>query len=88
MTLAKTVPTDEELLIWGLLEGDLVLLAIVGLKDPCQPGVKDVVQLGVKASAKAGCYTPGITPEPAGFQALCGLHPRLRVCLSLLSLSI
>ncbi|KAJ0764554.1 putative P-type Ca(2+) transporter [Helianthus annuus] len=41
----ETVPTNEELTNWELLEGDLVLLAIVGLKDPCRPGVPEAVQL-------------------------------------------
>ncbi|KAJ0702345.1 putative P-type Ca(2+) transporter [Helianthus annuus] len=32
--------------------GDLVLLAIDGLNDPCRPGVRDAVQLCVKARVK------------------------------------
>ncbi|KAI7757396.1 hypothetical protein M8C21_001925, partial [Ambrosia artemisiifolia] len=56
----ETVPTDEELSTWELPEGDLVckcngpLDACVNVwrKDPCRPGVKDVVQLCVKAGLK------------------------------------
>ncbi|GFY80515.1 autoinhibited Ca(2+)-ATPase 9 [Actinidia rufa] len=49
----KNVPTDdEELAHWEIPENDLVLLAIVGLKDPCRSGVKDAVQLCTKAGVK------------------------------------
>nr|XP_016505608.1 PREDICTED: calcium-transporting ATPase 9, plasma membrane-type-like isoform X1 [Nicotiana tabacum]XP_016505609.1 PREDICTED: calcium-transporting ATPase 9, plasma membrane-type-like isoform X1 [Nicotiana tabacum] len=38
------VPTDEEQLArWVLPEDGLILLAILGIKDPCRPGVKDAV---------------------------------------------
>ncbi|KAK3000569.1 hypothetical protein RJ639_021979 [Escallonia herrerae] len=39
------IPADEEQLAqWQLPEDDLVLLAIVGIKDPCREGVKDAVK--------------------------------------------
>ncbi|XP_055825290.1 calcium-transporting ATPase 9, plasma membrane-type [Solanum dulcamara] len=39
------VPTDEEQLAqWILPEDGLILLAILGIKDPCRPGVKDAVR--------------------------------------------
>ncbi|MCO5550662.1 hypothetical protein L7F22_004151 [Adiantum nelumboides] len=39
------VPTDEEQLeTWKLPEGPLILTAIVGMKDPCRPGVPQAVQ--------------------------------------------
>ncbi|XP_057504066.1 calcium-transporting ATPase 10, plasma membrane-type-like isoform X2 [Actinidia eriantha] len=47
------VPSDEEQLEqWNLPEDDLVLLAIVGIKDPCRPGVKDAVKLCTDAGVK------------------------------------
>ncbi|CAH1452258.1 unnamed protein product [Lactuca virosa] len=50
---AETVPTGEdELAQWELPEGDLVLLEIVGLKDPCRKGVREAVELCVKAGVK------------------------------------
>ncbi|GLT64402.1 hypothetical protein SLA2020_369010 [Shorea laevis] len=50
---SERVPTDEEELTqWALPEDDLVLLAIVGLKDPCRPGVKDSVRLCQNAGVK------------------------------------
>ncbi|KAB5539168.1 hypothetical protein DKX38_016701 [Salix brachista] len=48
------VPTDEESLDkWVLPEDELVLLAIVGIKDPCRPGVKDAVKVCTAAGVKA-----------------------------------
>ncbi|MFS7902640.1 putative P-type Ca(2+) transporter [Helianthus anomalus] len=50
---ADTLPTyEEELTHWELLEGGLVLLEIVGLKNPCRPGVRDAIQLCVKPGVK------------------------------------
>ncbi|XP_012080805.1 calcium-transporting ATPase 10, plasma membrane-type isoform X1 [Jatropha curcas] len=47
------VPTNEEALSqWELPEDDLILLAIIGLKDPCRPGVKEAVEL---------CQNAGVT---------------------------
>ncbi|RZC29200.1 Calcium-transporting ATPase 8, plasma membrane-type [Glycine soja] len=41
-----------QLLYWSLQEDNLVLLAIIGLKDPCLPGVKDAIQLCQKAGVE------------------------------------
>ncbi|GLU10550.1 hypothetical protein SLE2022_273430 [Rubroshorea leprosula] len=49
---SERVPTDEELTRWVLPEDDLVLLAIVGIKDPCRPGVRDSVRLCQIAGVK------------------------------------
>ncbi|KAF3450536.1 hypothetical protein FNV43_RR06621 [Rhamnella rubrinervis] len=49
------VPTDEEQPDhWALPEDDLILHAIVGIKDPCRPGVRDEVRLCQKAGVKFG----------------------------------
>nr|GEW20399.1 hypothetical protein [Tanacetum cinerariifolium] len=48
----NVLPSEEELANWELPESDLLLLAIVGLKDPCRPGVREVVQMCVKAGVK------------------------------------
>ncbi|KAG5091493.1 hypothetical protein JHK82_050271 [Glycine max] len=49
----EKVPTNEELLShWSLPEDDLILLAIVGLKDPCRLGVKQAVELCQKVGVK------------------------------------
>ncbi|KAG5407315.1 hypothetical protein IGI04_013434 [Brassica rapa subsp. trilocularis] len=50
---ADKIPTDEDQLSrWVLPEDELVLLAIVGIKDPCRPGVKNSVLLCQKAGVK------------------------------------
>ncbi|XWS28168.1 hypothetical protein CRYUN_Cryun25bG0042600 [Craigia yunnanensis] len=71
---SEKVPTNEEELDrWALPEDDLVLLAIVGLKDPCRPGVKDSVQLCQKAGVKVRMVT-GDNPKTAKAIALeCGI---------------
>ncbi|KAG7972677.1 hypothetical protein I3843_07G194900 [Carya illinoinensis] len=54
----EEVPSDEEQLAqWALPENDLVLLAIVGIKDPCRPGVKDAVRLCQNAGVKVRMVT-------------------------------
>ncbi|KAG2691984.1 hypothetical protein I3760_08G032000 [Carya illinoinensis] len=55
---SEEVPSDEEQLAhWSLPENDLVLLAIVGIKDPCRPGVKGAVQLCQNAGVKVRMVT-------------------------------
>uniref|UniRef100_A0A2N9GHU0 Uncharacterized protein n=1 Tax=Fagus sylvatica TaxID=28930 RepID=A0A2N9GHU0_FAGSY len=48
----EKVPSSEQLAQWALPEDNLVLLAIVGIKDPCRPLVKDAVQLCQNAGVK------------------------------------
>ncbi|EPS71825.1 hypothetical protein M569_02931 [Genlisea aurea] len=52
------VPTEEQMLSeWALPEDDLVLLAIVGIKDPCRPGVREAVELCTHAGVKVRMVT-------------------------------
>ncbi|XP_035538880.1 calcium-transporting ATPase 10, plasma membrane-type-like [Juglans regia] len=54
----EEVPSGEDQLDqWALPENDLVLLALVGIKDPCRPGVKDAVQLCQNAGVKVRMVT-------------------------------
>ncbi|KAI3801602.1 hypothetical protein L1987_29711 [Smallanthus sonchifolius] len=70
----ENVPTDEEeLSIWEMPEDDLVLLAIVGLKDPCRPGVKDAVQLCVKAGVKVRMVTGDNLQTARAIALECGI---------------
>ncbi|KAK0571958.1 hypothetical protein LWI29_023972 [Acer saccharum] len=48
---------EEELSQWVLPDNDLVLLAIVGIKDPCRPSVKDAVRLCQIAGVKVRMVT-------------------------------
>ncbi|XP_047314128.1 calcium-transporting ATPase 8, plasma membrane-type-like isoform X2 [Impatiens glandulifera] len=43
---------EEELSTWKIPDDDLVLLTIIGLKDPCRPGVREAVQLCTNAGVK------------------------------------
>ncbi|KAL3533287.1 hypothetical protein ACH5RR_006808 [Cinchona calisaya] len=53
----EDVPTNEELGHWQLPEEQLILLAIVGIKDPCRSGVRDAVQLCINAGVKVRMVT-------------------------------
>ncbi|RYQ86267.1 hypothetical protein Ahy_B10g105947 isoform B [Arachis hypogaea] len=54
----EDIPVNEEQ--WAhssILEDDLILLAIVGIKDPCRPGIKTTVQLCQNAGVKVIMFT-------------------------------
>ncbi|KAK7388158.1 hypothetical protein VNO78_22965 [Psophocarpus tetragonolobus] len=68
------VPTsEEELGNWSLPEDDLVLLAIIGLKDPCRPGVKDAVQLCQKAGVEVKMVTGDNVKTAKAIAVECGI---------------
>ncbi|KAG4932376.1 hypothetical protein JHK87_046378 [Glycine soja] len=70
----KNVPTsEEELAHWSLPEDDLVLLAIIGLKDPCRPGVKDAVQLCQKAGVEVKMVTGDNVKTARAIAVECGI---------------
>ncbi|MED6225179.1 Calcium-transporting ATPase 9, plasma membrane-type, partial [Stylosanthes scabra] len=48
---------QEDLDKWSLPEQELVLLAIVGIKDPCRPGVEEAVRLCSQAGVKVRMVT-------------------------------
>ncbi|KAK6235804.1 hypothetical protein SCA6_011141 [Theobroma cacao] len=71
---SEKVPTnEEELARWALPEDDLVLLAIVGLKDPCRPGVQDSVQLCQKAGVKVRMVTGDNVKTAKAIALECGI---------------
>ncbi|WVZ65438.1 hypothetical protein U9M48_014801 [Paspalum notatum var. saurae] len=68
----KMVPT-ESLDKWKLPEDDLTLIGVVGIKDPCRPGVRNAVQLCRTAGVKVRMVT-GDNVETAKAIALeCGI---------------
>nr|GMC53904.1 calcium-transporting ATPase 9, plasma membrane-type-like isoform X1 [Ipomoea batatas] len=68
------VPTDEEQLSeWNLPEDDLILLAIVGIKDPCRPGVKDAVRLCTNAGVKVRMVTGDNIQTAKAIALECGI---------------
>ncbi|KAL5065907.1 hypothetical protein RYX36_027644 [Vicia faba] len=64
---------EEELACWSLPENNLVLLAIVGLKDPCRPGVKDAVHLCQKAGVKVKMVTGDNVKTAKAIAVECGI---------------
>ncbi|KAL8039978.1 hypothetical protein ABFX02_10G070500 [Erythranthe guttata] len=70
----EKVPTnDEELEKWQLPEDDLILLAIVGIKDPCRPGVREAVQLCVNAGVKVRMVTGDNLQTARAIALECGI---------------
>ncbi|XP_010447798.1 PREDICTED: calcium-transporting ATPase 10, plasma membrane-type-like isoform X2 [Camelina sativa] len=68
------IPTDEEQLSrWVLPEDDLVLLAIVGIKDPCRPGVKNSVLLCQQAGVKVRMVTGDNIQTAKAIALECGI---------------
>ncbi|GFP89170.1 calcium-transporting ATPase 8 plasma membrane-type [Phtheirospermum japonicum] len=70
----EKIPTSgEELENWQLPEGDLILLAIVGIKDPCRPGVENAVQLCVNAGVKVRMVTGDNLQTAKAIALECGI---------------
>ncbi|KAH0688449.1 hypothetical protein KY290_020083 [Solanum tuberosum] len=68
------VPTDEEQLAqWILPEDDLILLAILGIKDPCRPGVKDAVRQCSESGVKVRMVTGDNIQTARAIALECGI---------------
>ena len=52
--LSQVPKEQEDLDKWALPEDELTLLAIVGIKDPCRPGVREAVRICTSAGVKVG----------------------------------
>ncbi|KAM7272294.1 hypothetical protein ACFE04_026957 [Oxalis oulophora] len=71
---AEKVPkNEEELAQWALPDDDLVLLAIVGIKDPCRPGVKNAVELCQHAGVKVRMVTGDNLQTARAIALECGI---------------
>ncbi|KAL0785287.1 hypothetical protein Bca101_001533 [Brassica carinata] len=70
--LNKVPKEQEDLDKWSLLEDELTLLAIVGIKDPCRPGVREAVRTCTSAGVKVD---PTKTPE-ALLWIRCSMDPK------------
>ncbi|KAL0726682.1 hypothetical protein Bca4012_022775 [Brassica carinata] len=71
---ADNIPTDEEQLSrWVLPDDDLILLAIVGIKDPCRPGVKNSVLLCQQAGVKVRMVTGDNIQTAKAIALECGI---------------
>ncbi|GJM90355.1 hypothetical protein PR202_ga06627 [Eleusine coracana subsp. coracana] len=51
-TIENDVPSEEQRINWQLPDNDLTLIGIVGMKDPCRPGVREAVELCINAGVK------------------------------------
>ncbi|XP_061990312.1 calcium-transporting ATPase 10, plasma membrane-type-like isoform X2 [Rosa rugosa] len=70
----ENVPTGEhQLADWAMPADDLVLLAIVGIKDPCRPGVADAVRLCQKAGVKVRMVTGDNVQTAKAIALECGI---------------
>ncbi|KAF3430971.1 hypothetical protein FNV43_RR25701 [Rhamnella rubrinervis] len=68
------IPTEEEHLTeWALPEDDLVLLGIVGIKDPCRPGVQDAVNICTEAGVKVRMVTGDNLQTAKAIALECGI---------------
>ncbi|KAE8660295.1 Calcium-transporting ATPase 8, plasma membrane-type [Hibiscus syriacus] len=71
---SEKVPTnEEELARWAVPEDDLVFLAVVGIKDPCRPSVKESVQLCQKAGVKVRMVTGDNLKTARAIALECGI---------------
>ncbi|KAH9653678.1 calcium-transporting ATPase 8 plasma membrane-type [Citrus sinensis] len=69
----ERVPDEEELSRWALPEDNLVLLAIVGIKDPCRPSVKDAIRLCRIAGVKVRMVTGDNIQTARAIALECGI---------------
>ncbi|XP_034695964.1 calcium-transporting ATPase 9, plasma membrane-type isoform X1 [Vitis riparia] len=70
------MPIDEEQRDqWVLPENDLVLLSIVGIKDPCRSGVQDAVRICMNAGVKVRMITGDNLQTAKAIALECGILP-------------
>ncbi|OAY83326.1 Calcium-transporting ATPase 8, plasma membrane-type [Ananas comosus] len=69
----EKVPKGEQLSNWELPGDDLILLGIVGIKDPCRPGVKDAVKLCTTAGVKVRMVTGDNIQTAKAIALECGI---------------
>ncbi|KAF1859217.1 hypothetical protein Lal_00009801 [Lupinus albus] len=71
--LDKVPSKEEDLEQWSLPENDLILLAIVGIKDPCRPGVKEAVRICADAGVKVRMVTGDNLQTAKAIALECGI---------------
>lgn len=69
----ENVPKEEERDSWALPENDLILLGILGIKDPCRPGVRDAVDLCTSAGVKVRMVTGDNIQTAKAIALECGI---------------
>ncbi|KAK1584228.1 hypothetical protein Q3G72_030968 [Acer saccharum] len=71
--MEKVSDNEEELSQWVLPDNDLVLLAIVGIKDHCRPSVKDAVRMCQIAGVKVRMVTGDNIQTARAIALECGI---------------
>ncbi|KAL2553919.1 Calcium-transporting ATPase 10 [Forsythia ovata] len=71
--MEKVPSNNVEMANWQLPEEDLILLAIVGIKDPCRSGVREAVQLCVDAGVKVRMVTGDNLQTAKAIALECGI---------------
>ncbi|KAL9223966.1 hypothetical protein vseg_000046 [Gypsophila vaccaria] len=71
--LDKELSDEEELSQWMLPEDELILLAIVGIKDPCRPRVKDSIEQCKAAGLKVRMVTGDSLKTAKAIALECGI---------------
>ncbi|KAK9757137.1 hypothetical protein RND81_01G142900 [Saponaria officinalis] len=66
---------EEDLAQWVLPEDNLILIAIVGIKDPCRPGVDEAVRLCAAAGVKVRMVTGDNIQTAKAIATECGILP-------------
>lgn len=69
----REVPKGEQLKEWKIPEGPLALIAIVGIKDPCRPGVREAVALCQAAGVRVRMVTGDNITTATAIAAECGI---------------
>lgn len=67
------IPDEEHISGWALPEDNLVLLAIVGIKDPCRPGVREAVRICTAAGVKVRMVTGDNLQTAKAIALECGI---------------
>ncbi|KAF2943380.1 calcium-transporting ATPase 5, plasma membrane-type-like [Oryza sativa Japonica Group] len=67
------VPNEEERINWELPDNELALIGIVGMKDPCRPGVRNAVDLCKNAGVKVRMVTGDNLQTARAIALECGI---------------
>ncbi|PUZ48775.1 hypothetical protein GQ55_7G273800 [Panicum hallii var. hallii] len=67
------VPNEDQRDEWQLPEDNLIMLGIVGIKDPCRPGVRDSVRLCQAAGIKVRMVTGDNLQTARAIALECGI---------------
>ncbi|KAH7420935.1 hypothetical protein KP509_13G031000 [Ceratopteris richardii] len=70
---AEEVPSGEQLDVWKIPEGPLTFMALVGIKDPCRPGVERAVQKCQSAGIKVRMLTGDNIMTAKAIATECGI---------------